>query len=100
MKAPISVRLLSEAEQEAIEAGLHSSNAFTLRRSQILLASHRGRCPSEIARNLSCASQTVRNAIHAFHEKGLVGLKEESSRPKTAQAQLNQERRERLKAIL
>jgi transposase len=100
MKAPIFVRALSEAEQAAIEAGLRSSEAFTLRRSQILLASHRGQCPSEIAKYLGCATQTVRNAIHAFHESGLESLKEESSRPKTVQAQFDQEKRERLRAIL
>ena len=100
MKAPISVRTLSEAEQAGIEAGLRSSDAFTLRRSQILRASSRGQRPSEIARNLGCATQTVRNAIHAFHERGLESLKEESSRPKTVQAQFDQEKREKLRAIL
>ena len=70
MKAPIYVRALNPAEQAAIEAGLRSSHAFTLRRSQILLASSREQCPREIARNLGCATQTVRNAIHAFEQKG------------------------------
>jgi hypothetical protein len=41
MKAPMYVRALSPAEQAGIEAGLRSSEAFTLRRSQILLASSR-----------------------------------------------------------
>ena len=70
MKTPMFVRALSPAEQEGIQAGLRSSNAFTLRRSQILLASNRKQCPKEIARNLGCATQTVRNAIHAFEQKG------------------------------
>jgi len=43
MKVPIYVRALSPVEQAGIEAGLRSSNAFTLRRSQILLASSRER---------------------------------------------------------
>ncbi|WP_052568841.1 helix-turn-helix domain-containing protein [Ktedonobacter racemifer] len=72
MKVPIYVRALSPAEQAGIEAGLRSSDAFTLRRSQILLASSRKQRPSEIARNLGCATQTVRNTIHAFERKGLV----------------------------
>jgi transposase len=91
MKAPMYVRALSPVEQERIEAGLRSSDAFTLRRSQILLASSRGQRPSEIARNLGCATQTVRNAIHAFEQEGLVCLKQESSRPKTVQAQFDKE---------
>jgi transposase len=100
MKAPIYVRALSPVEQAGIEAGLHSSNAFTLRRSQILLASSREQRPKEIAHNLGCATQTVRNAIHAFEQKGLECLKQESSRPKTVQAQFDQARCEALRTLL
>ncbi len=99
MKAPMYVRTLSPVEQAGIEAGLRSSHAFTLRRSQILLASSRGQRPAEIARNLGCATQTVRNTIHAFEQKGLEGLKQESSHPKTIQAQFDQARCEALRAI-
>jgi transposase len=100
MKAPIYVRALNPAEQAGIEAGLRSSNAFTLRRSQILLASSREQRPSEIARNLGCATQTVRNAIHAFEQKGLNCLKQEPFRPKTVQAQFDQAKCEMLRALL
>jgi transposase len=100
MKAPMYVRALSPAEQSGIEAGLRSSDAFTLRRSQILLASSREQRPKEIARNLGCATQTVRNAIHAFEHEGLDCLKQESSRPKTVQAQFDQARCEALRALL
>ena len=100
MKAPIYVRALRPDEQVGIEAGLRSSDAFTLRRSQILLASSREQRPAEIARNLGCATQTVRNAIHAFEQDGLACLKQESSRPKTVQAQFDQAKCETLRAIL
>jgi transposase len=100
MKVPLYVRALSPAEQVGIEAGLRSSDAFTLRRSQILLASSQKQCPREIARNLSCATQTVRNAIHAFEQKGLARLKQESSRPKTIRAQFDQAKCEALRALL
>src|SRR5256886_15673240 len=73
---------------------------FTLRRCPILLASHRGLRPVEIARNLGCATQTVRNAIHAFEQKGLECLKPESCRPKTVQAQFDQAKCEALRALL
>jgi transposase len=100
MKAPMCVRTLSPAEQAGIEAGLRSSNAFTLRRSQILLASSRNQRPSEITRNLGCATQTVRNAVHAFEQEGLDCLKQESSRPKTVQAQFDQAKCVALRALL
>ena len=42
MRAQIFVRNLTEEEQQSLIAGLRSSDAFVLRRSQILLASARG----------------------------------------------------------
>jgi hypothetical protein len=42
MKPHIFVRDLSEEEQKSLSIGLRSSDAFVLRRSQILLASARG----------------------------------------------------------
>jgi transposase len=94
------IRALSPAEQAGIEAGLRSPNAFTLRRSQILLASKRGQRPSEIARNLGCAVQTVRNTLHAFEEDGVACLKQQSSRPKTIHAEFDQQKCEALRAVL
>lgn len=94
------VRALSPVEQEKIEAGLRSSDAFTLRRSQILLASSRGQRPKAIASNLGCATQTVRNAIHAYAQEGPACLTRESSRPKTVQAEFDQAKCEALRAIL
>jgi transposase len=91
---------LKPEEQEGVEGGLRSSDAFTLRRSQILLASSRKQHPKEIARNLGCATQTVRNAIHAFEEKGVACLVQESSRPKTVQAQFDQAKCEAVRALL
>src|SRR5215218_7143535 len=70
MKPPIYVRKLSEKERECLEAGLRSRETFVMRRCQILLASARGSSPPKIAESLGCASQTVRNAIRAFNEKG------------------------------
>ena len=84
MKRPIFVRPLSDAERETLEAGLRSSDAFVLRRCQILLASDRGENAYQIARSLGCNPQTVRNAIHAFNERGLPeALQRGSKRPHT-----------------
>ena len=60
MKQPIFIRSLTEEEYKQLEAGLRSSNAFVLRRSQILLASSRGERVPNIAKALSCDQQTVR----------------------------------------
>jgi len=94
------IRAISPAEQAGLEAGLRSPKAFTLRRSQILLASHRGQRPSEIARNLGCAVQTVRNTLHAFEKDGVSCLQQQSSRPQTIHAEFDQARCEALRALL
>jgi hypothetical protein len=71
MKRPTFVRPLSDAERKILEAGLHSPEAFTLRRCQILIASDRGNYAYQNAHQLGCNPQTAHNAIHAFNEKGL-----------------------------
>ncbi len=100
MSNPLFVRALSQEERPLLEAGLRSKNAFVLRRCQILLASANGHKPAQIASHLACASQTVRNALRAFNAHGLDCLTEGSSRPKTVQPVLTQEKREHLQLIL
>ena len=100
MKPPIFVRELSKKEREQLEAGLRSKDAFVMRRSQILLASARGQSPPKIARSLGCASQTVRNAIRAFNERGLDALTPGSSRPKRVYAAFDQQSAEALRQML
>lgn len=88
MKRPIFGRSLSAGEQQAVTAGLRAADPFVLRRAQILLASARGEPVPAIARHLSCNAQTVRNAIHAFNQRGLAALCKGSAiahtRPHTA----------------
>lgn len=100
MKPPIFVRTLSKKERKALEAGLRSSDAFVLRRCQILLASSRGEHSPRIAENLGCGSQTVRNAIHDFNERGLVALTPGSSRPKEVHAAFDEDKAECLRQML
>jgi transposase len=100
LKAPIFVRPLTSQEHEALEAGLRSKNAFTLRRCQILLASATGQKPSVIAKQLHCASQTARNVIHDFERRGLVCLEPGSTVPVSVEPVLTAEKRERLQVIL
>jgi transposase len=100
MPNAIFVRSLTAAERSALEAGVRSSDAFMLRRCQILLASARGETPIHIARHLSCNDQTVRNAIHAFNEKGLASLQPGSSVPHHIGRAFEAEQAERLRTLL
>ncbi|MGI8539125.1 MAG: helix-turn-helix domain-containing protein [Rubrobacteraceae bacterium] len=102
MRKPIFVRPISDDEREKLEAGLRSSDAFVLRRCQILLASDRGENSYQIARSLGCDSQTVRNAIHKFNEEGLeAALAKGSSRPHTVHAAFDSHKQaEKLKGLL
>ena len=100
MKPPIFVRELLKEEREALEAGLRSSDAFVLRRCQILLASSKGERPPRIAENLGCAQQTVRNAIHEFNGRGLGALSPGSSRPTEVHAAFEEDGAEALREML
>ena len=100
MKPPIFVRTFTKKERNALEAGLRSSDAFVLRRCQILLASARAERAPRIAENLGCGSQTVRNAIHDFNRRGLGALQAGSSRPKEIHAAFDEDRAESLPQML
>lgn len=100
MKPPIFVCTLSEEERERLEAGLRSRDTFTLRRSQMLLASSRGDEVPQIAENLSCGQQTVRDAIHDFNQRGLDALTPGSSRPKRTRAAFDEKSAETVRELL
>jgi hypothetical protein len=80
------VRSLSVPERQALTLGLKSTEVFTLRRSQILLASAAGKGPAEIGRVVGVTAQAVRNAIRAFHADGLGCLTARSNAPKVPHA--------------
>ena len=100
MKPPIFVRTLSKEEREALESGLRSIDAFVLRRCQILLASARRERAPRIAENLGCGSQTARNAIHDFNERGLAALTPGSSRPREVHAAFDEGEAQSLRQML
>lgn len=100
MKAPIFIRSFTQDERQQVQAGLRSSDAFVLRRCQILLASARGERAPVIARQLGCDDQTVRNVIHEFNASGLVVLQEGSSRPHRLRTAFPEQGAERLKDLL
>ena len=100
MRPPIFVRRLTDAERCAVEAGLRSSDAFTLRRCQIVCASADGVPVPQIGHNLSCNQQTVRNAIHDFNTRGTPALTKGSSRAQTIHRAFDGARAEQLRDML
>jgi transposase len=100
MQTPLFVRPLTADERASLETGLRSPSAFTVRRCQILLASAEGQATTTIARELRCTDQTVRNAIHAFHRRGLGVLQPLSSRPHTTATIFDAGACESLRALL
>lgn len=77
---PIYARQPNQEEYKALRNSLKSADGFRVRRAQMILMSAVDKLPvAVIAERLNCHGQTVRKAIHAFHEHGLNCL-EASSR--------------------
>src|SRR3712207_5933980 len=100
MKPPVLVRSLSADEELQLRAALRSSDAFTLRRSQILLSSAACLTPPQIAQQVGCTDQTVRDVIREFETRGVACLERQSSRPKSARPELDADKSEQLKELL
>ena len=100
MQTPLFVRPLTADERATLETGLRSASAFTVRRSQILLASAERQSTTTIARSLHCTDQTVRTTLHAFHQRGLPVLQPLSSRPHTTATSFDAGAGEALRALL
>jgi transposase len=100
MQPPLLVRRFSAEERRALEAGLRSTDAFALRRCQMLLASARGEHTPRIARNLGCSAEAVRRVITAFNTAGLTVLRPVSKRPRRVRTAFDAEGAERLRALL
>jgi transposase len=97
---PLFVRELSDPERRALQAGLRSSDGFTVRRCHILLASARGDTTRVIAQAVGCSPQAVRNVLRAFESRGLAVATMQSRRPHTTAKLFDAERSQRLKALL
>lgn len=81
MRPPIFVRALTDEERLQLTAGLRSSEAFVVRRCQIVLASARGERAPRIAQAVGCDPKTVRDVVHGFNASGLTLLRRMSTRP-------------------
>jgi transposase len=100
VQPPLLVRRFSDEERRALEAGLRSTDAFVLRRCQLLLASARGDHTPQIARSLGCSAEAVRRVITAFNSTGLAVLRPGSKRPRRVRTAFDAERAEQLRALL
>lgn len=101
MRSPLFVCALTDAERARLEAGLRSSDAFVLRRCQILLASARGQRPPRNAQTVGCNDQTVRNVIRAFEQAGIDAcLIRQSNRPHHPKTKLDAAASDKLRALL
>lgn len=94
------VREVSSEEKKALQKGLHSTEAFTVRRCQILLSSAEGKTPIQIASDIHCSDQCGREAIHAFNKEGLICIKEKSHARHDNQSAFDSTGLERLKEII
>src|SRR5215208_210574 len=97
---PLFVRELSDPERQTLQAGLRSSDGFTVRRCHILLASARGDTAPVIAQAIGCSPQAVRNVVQGFETRGLAVVAMPSRRPHAAAKLFDAERSQRLKALL
>jgi hypothetical protein len=100
MRKPTLVRPLTEDERNTLTAGLRSSNAFVLRRCQIVLASDRGEYAPAIGRVVGCDDETVRRVVRGFNAHGVAVLQRGSCRPQTVQGAFSPETADRLCELL
>jgi transposase len=97
---PIYVRELTEQERHILEQGLRSSSAFTVRRCQMLLSSAAGKSANQIAAELHCSGQGVREVIHAFEKEGVGCLQEKSHARREPQSAFDEAGRDRLGELM
>ncbi|MBX9628119.1 MAG: hypothetical protein K2X82_30255 [Gemmataceae bacterium] len=77
-KARTFVRPLTADGRQALEKGRKSADVYTVRRSQVLLASAGGMGPAAVGRLVGRTARAVRDAIRAFASDGLACLKAKS----------------------
>src|SRR2546423_14957435 len=97
---PLYVRPVTDAERHALEDRLRSTDAFVLRRAQIVLASAAGERVGQIAPRVGFSGQAVREVIHAFNRRGLDILTPGSHHPGVVVSAFDTPRAQALRALL
>jgi len=84
MRKTPALRPLTSEEAQHLKASLRSPIGFTVRRTQILLASANGCTRTQIAAVIGCVGTTVTRVIADFHARGVTSVHEErrQSRPR------------------
>ena len=100
MKPPLFIRPLTDDERRQLEADRRTADAFRVRRAHIVLASARRLSPQPIAQLVGCTVQTVRNVLHALNTRGVEGLEQQSTRPKTIDPVVDAATCDRLQPLL
>lgn len=99
-KAPLFVRLPTDAERQALEDGLRASDAFVLRRAQIILASAQDERVGVIAPCVGFSGQAVRDVIRAFNARGVAVVQPTSRRNRVIYSSFDPPRAEALRVLL
>jgi hypothetical protein len=94
------VRPLTDAERQVLQDSLRSSEAFVLRRAQIVLESAAGERSGQSAPRLGFTTQGVRDVIHAFNARGLDVLRPGSHHPGVLSSAFDTPRAEALRELL
>ena len=98
---PLYIRSLTKQEKEVLQRELKApSSGFSLKRCQILLSSAAGKKANQIAQELHCSDQTVRNAIKSFEEEGQASLKEKSHARYDMRAEIDEAGLARLRELV
>jgi len=97
---PLFVCPLTDAERQVLRDNLRASDAFVLRRAQIVLASAAGERSGQIAPRVGFTTQGVRDVIHAYNRRGLAVLRPGSHHPGVVVSAFDTPRAEALRALL
>lgn len=98
---PLYARPLTDEERPTLRQSVKSRDGFRVRRAHMILMSAEEQLKvNEIGRRLGCQGQAVREAIHAFHEKGLDCLQAGSHARHDDQRAFDDEARHRLQELV
>lgn len=101
MPKPLYVREKTSEEGKQLRAGLRSTSAFTVRRSQIILMNSEERLTArQIAARLRCSDQCVREALRAFEQESVGCLQAKSHRKHHLQTKFSPTGLERLAGLV
>lgn len=98
---PIFVRTPTQAERQTLMAGLKATEAWQVRRCQIILMSADEHMKARaIATRVGLSAQQVRRVLHAFNQAGLTCLTRQKPGRKDDQRAFDDQARERLREIV